>query len=147
MPRRVRIGLLLDLYGSLLTEKQREFVRLHYDEDQTYGEIAQSYQVSRQAIHDAVKHAERSLQNYEDRLKFLERGMPKIREAVGRSPLPEGAEATELEVEQNGGEGLAAGPPEWAGAPGESSDGASSPPSPPLPLRRVRAMRSSEWLH
>lgn len=69
----VRIGQLLDAYGSLLTDKQRSFMLLHYEEDLSFGEIAKDFNVSRQAIHDAVKHAERSLEEYEERLGLLKR--------------------------------------------------------------------------
>ena len=46
-----RINLLMDLYGNLLTEKQRRFLELHYCEDLSFGEIATQYNVSRQAIY------------------------------------------------------------------------------------------------
>jgi predicted DNA-binding protein YlxM (UPF0122 family) len=70
----VRIGHLMDAYGSLLTDKQQKFMRLHYEEDLSFGEVARDFGVSRQAIHDAVKHAERSLEEYEARLGLLRRG-------------------------------------------------------------------------
>ncbi len=70
----VRIGLLMDAYGSLLTDKQQKFMRLHYEEDLSFGEVARDFGVSRQAIHDAVKHAERSLEEYEARLGLVRRG-------------------------------------------------------------------------
>ena len=70
----VRIGQLLDLYGQLLTEKQRRFVKLHYEDDLSFGEIAREAKVSRQAIHDAVKHADQSLEEYEAKLGLLARG-------------------------------------------------------------------------
>ncbi len=66
--RAVRIGRLLDLYGSLLTERQRQFVKLHYEEDLSFGEIAKEFGISRQAVHDAVKHAETSLDEYDAKL-------------------------------------------------------------------------------
>ncbi len=68
--RAVRMGQLLDLYGPLLTDKQREFMSLHYGEDLSFGEIAREYGVSRQAVHDAVKHAEQALESYEERLRL-----------------------------------------------------------------------------
>jgi predicted DNA-binding protein YlxM (UPF0122 family) len=76
IPHIVRIGQLLDLYGRLLTEKQREFMKLHYADDLSFGEIAFEHNVSRQAIHDAVKHAEQTLEHYEEKLGFLAQGNP-----------------------------------------------------------------------
>ena len=64
----VRVGRLLDLYGPLLTDRQRQFMKLHYEDDLSFGEIAKEFTVSRQAIHDAVKHAEQSLEEYDQKL-------------------------------------------------------------------------------
>lgn len=69
----VRLGHLMDIYGPLLTEKQRTFMRLHYQEDLSFGEIASDHGVSRQAIHDAVKHAEKALEEYERKLGLFEK--------------------------------------------------------------------------
>lgn len=65
-----RMSMLLDIYGPLLTDRQREFMQLHYGEDLSFGEIARDAGVSRQAIHDAVKHAEQALESYDTRLGF-----------------------------------------------------------------------------
>ena len=71
LTRMLRMSMLLDTYGSLLTEKQREFMRLHYEQDLSFGEIASEYGVSRQAIHDSVKHAEQTLENLEKKLLLV----------------------------------------------------------------------------
>lgn len=63
--KRLRVSLLLDAYGELLTEKQRGFLRRYYEEDFSFGEIARETNVSRQAIFDSVKHGEAALENYE----------------------------------------------------------------------------------
>lgn len=68
--RALRIIRLMDLYGPLLTERQRAFVLQHYEEDLSFGEIAREHGISRQAVHDAVKHAEKSLEDYEAKLEF-----------------------------------------------------------------------------
>lgn len=69
----VRIGQLLDLYGKLLTERQRRFVTLHFFEDMSFGEIAREFGISRQAVHDAVRNGEEALNNYEEKLGLAER--------------------------------------------------------------------------
>lgn len=66
--RVVRIGRLLDLYGNLLTDRQRDFIRRHYEDDLSFGEIGKEFGISRQAVHDAVKHAESALEHYEAKL-------------------------------------------------------------------------------
>ncbi len=70
----VRLAQLLDLYGGLLTDRQREFMVLHYEEDLSFGEVARMHDVSRQAVHDAVKHAEAALEGYEEKLNLLGKG-------------------------------------------------------------------------
>lgn len=75
--RAVRVAQLLDLYGPLLTDRQREFVELHYGQDLSFGEVARDAGVSRQAVHDAVRHAERALEDYDARLKFSPEQAPR----------------------------------------------------------------------
>lgn len=66
-----RIMLLYDFYGSLLTSKQQEVMRLYYEHDLSLGEIAVELKISRQAVHDILKRAERSLEAYEAKLGLL----------------------------------------------------------------------------
>ena len=73
MERRWWMSFLNDLYGDLLTEKQRHFFRLHYEEDLSFGEIASQHDVSRPAVHSAVKRAEELLLKYENKLGFASR--------------------------------------------------------------------------
>lgn len=68
-----RITLLLDIYGGLLTEKQQLCLELHYNQDLSLAEIAETFTVSRQAVHDILKRAENLLEDYEARLGLLER--------------------------------------------------------------------------
>jgi predicted DNA-binding protein YlxM (UPF0122 family) len=65
----------MDLYGGLLTERQRRYVQMHFSDDLSFGEIARTHNVSRQAIHDAVKHAEKALEGYESKLGLMARGV------------------------------------------------------------------------
>lgn len=70
---RFEISLLRSYYGPLLTETQNEYLRLHYDEDMSYGEIADIYSVSRQAIVDAINKGEKLLKGFEEKLGFMKR--------------------------------------------------------------------------
>ena len=64
----VRHQRLLDVYGPMLTDHQREACRLHLDEDWSYAELATALGVSRSAAHDLVRRALAQLAHYEDRL-------------------------------------------------------------------------------
>jgi len=56
---------LLDVYGGLLTDHQREACRLHLDEDWSVTELAEHYQCSRSGAHDLVRRALSQLEHYE----------------------------------------------------------------------------------
>ena len=49
---------LFDIYGELLTEKQRDYFRDYYFDNLSYGEIALKYNVSRNAIFKQLKFLE-----------------------------------------------------------------------------------------
>lgn len=62
---------LLDAYANLLTEHQRETLRLHLVEDWSYAEVAESQGVSRSAVHDLVRRTEAVLEEYEAKLGLV----------------------------------------------------------------------------
>lgn len=70
---RFRIGTLRAYYGAMLTERQNELIRLHYDEDISLGELAEMFSVSRQAVLDGIKRGEAALAEFEDKLRFVSR--------------------------------------------------------------------------
>ena len=51
-------SMLLDFYGELLTDKQRECFDLHYNEDLSLSEIAEQLGISRQGVWDNIRRAE-----------------------------------------------------------------------------------------
>ncbi len=61
-----------DFYGTLLTKHQCEMIKLYYDCDISLFEIAEQYNVSRQAVRDTIKRAEQLLVGYEQKLKLAE---------------------------------------------------------------------------
>ncbi|HLR10770.1 MAG TPA: putative DNA-binding protein [Sporosarcina sp.] len=66
-----RINFLFDFYQSLLTEKQRTYMKLYYLEDLSLGEIAEEHEVSRQAVYDNVRRTETMLEDYEKKLQLF----------------------------------------------------------------------------
>ncbi len=73
MDKRYRANLLLDFYGALLTDHAREFLRLRLEEDMSLQEIADSFGVSRQAVHDSITRSEKQLEEFELRLGLAKR--------------------------------------------------------------------------
>jgi len=69
----LRVGLLFDFYGALLTDKQQRCLEMHYLNDLSLSEIAAEFGVSRQAVHDILRRAEQVLVEYEHKLKLVER--------------------------------------------------------------------------
>ena len=65
--------MLFDSYGELLTEKQREYFDLHYNEDLSLAEIAQSEGVSRQSVWDIIRRAEETMRRFEEKTGLVAR--------------------------------------------------------------------------
>lgn len=71
MEKRIRMSLLFDLYGGLITDKRSQALRLSLEEDLSLSEIAEIMGVSRQAVHDGILRAETKLEEYEKTLGML----------------------------------------------------------------------------
>lgn len=65
--------MLFDFYGELLTEKQREYYDLHYNQDLSLAEIAASSGISRQGVWDNIRRADAALRDAESRLGLVQR--------------------------------------------------------------------------
>jgi predicted DNA-binding protein YlxM (UPF0122 family) len=50
----------------LLSPNQATYIDLHFNEDLSLAEIAETRDISRQAVHDAIRHGVRSMQRFED---------------------------------------------------------------------------------
>ena len=73
MAKDLQVALLLDYYGALLTDKQRDFISLYYDEDLSLSEIAENEGITRQGVRDAIKRAEAQLFDMENKLGLVAR--------------------------------------------------------------------------
>ncbi|WDC84025.1 YlxM family DNA-binding protein [Caloramator sp. mosi_1] len=82
MDRLSYIILLLDFYRNLLTEKQRDIMSRHFEEDMSLAEIAEEYGISRQAVHDIIKRSEKALLDYEEELGLVDRFLKQKQELI-----------------------------------------------------------------
>lgn len=64
-PDKLTMAVYFDLYGELLTEKQRECLDLYCNQDYTLAEIAELQGTSRQSVYDAISRAETQLSRFE----------------------------------------------------------------------------------
>ena len=94
--------LLFDYYGDLLTEKQKTYFDLYYNQDFSLAEIAQEEGVSRQGVYDALTRTEAILRNFEEKTGFVAKAMERARlleeiclQAEKIKTIPGGREAAE----------------------------------------------------
>ena len=73
MQRKVKISILYELYGSLLTDKQKQCIDDYYNNDLSLAEIAENINITRQGVRDVIKKGEKRLLNYEEKLKFMKK--------------------------------------------------------------------------
>ena len=64
----MKVALLLDFYGDVLSERHRDMMELYYADDLSLAEIAESEGISRQGVRHILKTAEDHLRFLEDRL-------------------------------------------------------------------------------
>lgn len=66
-----KTSMLFDIYGGLLTDKKKRVMEMYHEDDMSLSEIAEELEVSRAAVHDSLRSAERRLCSYEDKLGIL----------------------------------------------------------------------------
>lgn len=72
MSKNLDVAVLLDFYGPMLTEKQRNAIDLYYNQDLSLGEIAEHENITRQGVRDSIKRGEVFLYELEDKLGMFE---------------------------------------------------------------------------
>ncbi len=83
-----RMTMLYDFYGDLLTERQKEFYDLYYNEDFSLAEIAENAGITRQGVRDVIVRAEAILNEIEEKTGIIARfltvrkGLEEIEECV-----------------------------------------------------------------
>ena len=73
MEEKVKISILLEIYGKLLTEKQYEFMDYYYNQDLSLSEIADNNDITRQAVRTILVKSKKKLEEYEEQLGFMQK--------------------------------------------------------------------------
>ena len=73
MEKIVRLALLYDFYGELLTEHQKSVYSDIVLNDLSYSEVARDEGISRQGVYDLVKRCDKILEEYESKLLLVEK--------------------------------------------------------------------------
>jgi hypothetical protein len=68
-----RMAMLYDFYGDLLTQRQKEFYDLYYNDDLSLTEIAENYDITRQGVRDIIVRAEKTLEDIEEKTGLIRR--------------------------------------------------------------------------
>lgn len=95
LERTSRIVDLFEVYGELLAEKQKNYVRDYYLYDLSLKEVADEYNISRASVLDTLKQATKKLEEFEETLHLLEKRV-KIR-AILESNMEKAKILEELE--------------------------------------------------
>ena len=104
MAKNLDIILLLDVYGSLLTEKQRDFLYYYYNEDLSLAEIAENSGISRQGAWDNIHRASDTMEKLEAKTGLIRRTVSTDRHLRRLSELLE-----QLELSLQAGAGAGSG--------------------------------------
>lgn len=112
--RKIELAWLTAFYGGLLTDKQRQVLALHCEEDLSLGEIAQEAGISRQGVHDMLTRAAQRLFEMEEKLGMaarfqrMEDGLEKCRSLLRekRYDEAEGVLDTLIRLDQEENNGL-----------------------------------------
>ncbi len=73
MDKFTHMAVLLDVYGGLLTDKQKDVMEQYYSYDLSLQEIAENAGITKQGVHDLIRRAEQTLIKTDEKLGFLNR--------------------------------------------------------------------------
>ncbi|HAN94237.1 YlxM family DNA-binding protein [Candidatus Darwinibacter acetoxidans] len=73
MEKTLRMSLLFDFYGALLTERQQDVFQLYFGDDLSLGEIAEELRISRQAVYDTLRRVGLILEEFEAKLGLVQK--------------------------------------------------------------------------
>ncbi len=73
MAKNLELSYLLDFYGDVLTQKQRDVMEQYYNDDLSLAEIADNFGITRQGVRDSIKRGESILLDLEEKVGFAAR--------------------------------------------------------------------------
>lgn len=82
MEKNVKVSILCEIYGELLTEKQYNFLDDYYNNDYSLSEIAENYGITRQAARDNIVKGENKLFEYEEKLGIMKKRLNQEQQIV-----------------------------------------------------------------
>ncbi len=104
MGKNLEFSMLLDFYGDMLTDKQKDVIDLYYNQDLSLAEIADEVGISRQGVRDSIKRGEAVLFEMEGRLGFLKNYRKNQKAAEDIAALAK--EIVEINRKQNSSVGI-----------------------------------------
>ena len=101
MEKNVKVSMLCQIYGKMLTEKQYQVINDYYNNDLSLSEIAENNNITRQAVRDIIKKGENKLFELEEKLSFMDRMLKqdkKIQQILGElCKIQEGSSDKKIE--------------------------------------------------
>lgn len=103
MEEKIKISILCQIYGKLLTEKQHQILDDYYNNDLSLSEIAENNDITRQAVNDVINKGKNKLIEIEEKLLFMdkilnqEKTIEKIIKELSKS---ENKELTKTQIEK-----------------------------------------------
>ena len=82
MEKNVKVSMLCQIYGELLTEKQFKFLDDYYNNDFSLSEIAENNGITRQAVRDNIVKGENKLFEYEEKLGIMKKTLKQEQQIV-----------------------------------------------------------------
>lgn len=73
LERLIELSLLYDFYGELLNKHQKQIFEDYILNNLSLSEIAQNQGISRQGVYDLVKRCSKQLEEYENKLKLIDK--------------------------------------------------------------------------
>lgn len=98
MSDKIKVSVLLDNYGMLLSEKQRNIMECYYYDDLSLSEISENEGITRQGVRDILKRCETSLIEYDNKLALIEKigKLKKYSSAIDREVVKNNSQLKQL---------------------------------------------------